>query len=142
MDSAAHIEVVDHTGDVGVDVSGPSAEAVWSGVAQALWTVLTDAPESVRPLEPRALEVEGFDRIDLLVAFGNELLYLFDGEGFLGARFEPATWSDRALRGTVWGEPFDPDRHPIARPMKAVTHHQARFEPAGDAWVARVIFDL
>jgi len=133
----------DHTGDFGVDVTAPSRPEVVAAVARAFLTLLTDDPDAVAEREERALSVEGLDPADALVAFGNELLYLFEVEGFLCARFEVDVCDDDAIEGTARGEPYDPERHPIARPVKAVTHHAARFDDApGGGAEARLIFDL
>jgi SHS2 domain-containing protein len=133
----------DHTGDFGVDVeAGSEAEAV-SLCARAFLDLLTDAPHTVEEREARAVEVSGIDRAATLVALGNELLFLFEVEKFLCARFAPTTLDDTRLAGTAHGERFDPARHPIARPVKAVTHHGTRLERAkGGAFHARLIFDL
>lgn len=133
----------DHTGDFGLDLEAEDALAAVEGVARAFLELLTDAPGTVAEREAREVRVTGIDAADTLVAFGNELLYLFESEGFLCARFEAELVDEDAIEGLAHGERFDPDRHPIARPVKAITHHGAALEddPAGRTRV-RLIFDL
>jgi SHS2 domain-containing protein len=131
----------DHTGDFGADLSAETREGIYESAARALVALVTDAPESVRELERRELALEGVDGEDLLVALGNELLYLFE-EGWIAARVEVCELGERSLRVIAHGEPFDPERHPIARPVKAVTHHAARLTPTEDGYRARLVFDL
>jgi len=146
----------DHTGDYGVDLRGESYEEVLDALARAFVDLLTGAPETVVEAESRPLEVRGLDEEDLLVALGNELLFRFE-MGFLVARLEvlavlqedgaesepgdgPA--GELTLEAEAWGEAFDPERHPIARPMKAVTHHQASVVEDATGARARLVFDL
>lgn len=132
----------DHTGDFGADLDAPSREGIYEALAKALVALITDAPESVREREQRSIELDAVDDADLLIALGNELLFLFETEGWLAARIALHTLADGSLACTAYGEPFDPDRHPIARPIKAVTHHAAELVETDRGWRARVIFDL
>lgn len=144
--AVADYRFIDHTGDFGLELEAADLGEVFAGVARAFADLLTDGPDLVAAQEARELTVSGLDAPDLLVAFANELLYLFEVEGFLCARFEPTRASPSEVAGTCFGEPYDPARHTIARPVKAVTHHAVRCEPArpseGDGWRARLIFDL
>lgn len=132
----------DHTGDFGVDLRAPTREALYAEAARAFVALLTDAPSSIAERETRAIDVSGVDETDLLVALGNELLFLFESEGWLAARIEVDELDESALRATAHGEPYDPERHPIARPIKAVTHHGAAIEETNEDWRGRLIFDL
>ena len=145
--SEASYRFFDHTGDFGVELTAPGRAAAVAGVARAFLDLLTGAPDAVAERAERAVAVHGLTAADTLVAFGNELLYLFEGEGFLCARFVPEVVEDEVIEGVARGEPFDPDRHPIARPIKAVTYHTAELaldeRAAPDEQVrARLIFDL
>lgn len=135
----------DHTGDYGVDLEGDDLDEVFSALTHAFLDLLTGAPESVLPTTEQSVEVRGMDEVDLLVSFGNELLFQFE-MGFLAASLEiedvGVCGDDLILRGRLRGEPFDPERHPIARPMKAVTHHQASFVCGPTSARARLVFDL
>jgi SHS2 domain-containing protein len=132
----------DHTGDFGADIEASSREEIFAELAPALVHLLTDKTQAVLSTEDREIEVEGIDDEALLVALGNELLYLFEVEGFLAASLSDVDIEDGVLSALVHGERFDPARHPIARPIKAVTHHGAEVVEADGAWKARVIFDL
>lgn len=136
----------DHTGDFGVDLAGDSFEEVLDALAGAFLDLLTGAPESVAAAEARELEARGFDEVDLLVGLGNELLFRFE-MGFLVRRLGGCEVFEEedgglVLRAQAWGEAFDPERHPIARPIKAVTHHAAAFSEGPQGARGRLIFDL
>ena len=133
----------DHTGDYGVELEAQDAGAVLATFALACLELLTDAAETVSEVEERDIELEGMDAAEVLVAFGNELLYLFEVEGFLCRRFEPEQVEEDYVYGVAHGERYDPQRHPIARPIKAVTHHGAAvWEDEAGRFRARIVFDL
>ncbi len=137
---------VDHTGDFALEVEAAHITQAVERTARALLDLLTDAPESVAEAEIRPITLEALDGPSLLVELGNELLYLFEAEGFLWARLvideERSNLGEGVLVGELHGEPFDPERHPIARPFKAVTHHGACLETDDEGTHARVIVDL
>ncbi len=133
----------DHTGDFGVDLRANSESEVFEVFARAYLDLFTGDPGAVGETEERDVEVDGFDREDQLVALGNELIYLFDAEAFLCARLEVEDLDEDGFVATAYGETYDPEKHPIARPVKAVTHHEALVERSDAAgWHGRIIFDL
>jgi SHS2 domain-containing protein len=132
----------DHTGDFGVELHADTREALYAEAGRAWLDLLTDQPELVREREERAIEVEGFDPVDLLVGLGNELLYLFEAREWLAARIEVEVLEDGLLQATAFGEPFDPMHHTIARPVKAVTQHGAEVLQDETGWCGRLIYDL
>jgi len=132
----------DHTGDFGVELEGADQAEVTREALHAFTQLLTGDLSSVRPEAELEVELEGSDPAELLVALGNELIYCFEAEGFLAADLELEELTSQWARGVLVGEDFDPQRHPIARPVKAVTYHQAACEPAATGWRGRLIFDL
>jgi SHS2 domain-containing protein len=70
------------------------------------------------------------------------LLYRFDAEHQLQRRFEVKVGSE-GLEAVAWGEPYDPERHPLNHEVKAITYHGLRVEPTADGgWLAEVIVDI
>ncbi len=139
---AATYRLVDHTGDFALEVEAPDMAGVASGVVRGLLALLTDAPATVSTEHELDLDVNGIDEAATLVALGNEVLYLFDAERWLAADVTLTVVEPTRLAGVVRGEPFDPARHPIARPFKAVTHHGAAVVRDGDRLRARLVVDL
>ena len=139
------IEPVDHTADVGVDIEAGSLEELYSEAAAAFTDTITDAG-TLRPLEERRLRLRDADRELLLVAWLEELLFLFDVESYLVARAEVELVELEGglleLRARVSGERFDPDRHPEKVAIKGVTYHALAVRQDGARWRARVIFDI
>jgi SHS2 domain-containing protein len=133
--------VFDHTADLGVEITGGSQEEIYAGASLALFDLLTNL-SAVREKEERTLTVLGEGPEDLLVNFLREVLYLWNGEGFLIKRCTILEAAPRRLTVLLLGEPYDPARHRIRMEIKAVTYHQASVNRTGAGWVARVVFDV
>jgi SHS2 domain-containing protein len=133
--------IFDHTADLGVEVTGATLEELYAGAALALFDLLTDL-SSVRAGVAREIVVSGEDPADLLVNFLREILYGWNGDGFLMKSCLIREVKPKRLKALLRGEPFDPACHRIQQEIKAVTYHQASVEKMGDGWVARVIFDV
>ncbi len=133
--------IFDHTADLGVEITGASQEEVYAGAAGALFDLLTDL-SSVRESEERTLTVEGEGPDDLLVNFLRELLYSWNGEGFLMKRCTVLEAAPRRLTAVLRGETYDPARHRIRMEIKAATYHQASIRRTAAGWMGRVVFDV
>lgn len=132
----------DHTGDFGADLEAGSEGELYEASVDALVALMVEDPKTVREVQTRALRGSGVDAQAQLVALGNEVLFAFE-TGWLCRRVEVESLDDEAVEVTAFGEPFDPERHHIARPVKAVTHHAAEVEPRDDGtWRGRLVFDL
>ena len=133
--------IFDHTADLGVEITGASQEEIYAGAADALFDLLTDL-SSVRESEERKLTIEGEGPDDLLVNFLRELLYLWNGEGFLMKRCTILDTAHRRLTAVLRGERYDPARHRIRMEIKAATYHQASIRRTATGWIGRVVFDV
>jgi SHS2 domain-containing protein len=126
---------------LGVEVTGISLKEVYNGAALALFDLLTELA-TVREAEERTISVEGEGPDDLLVNFLRELLYAWNGEGFLMKVCEVREATPRRLTVFLRGETYDPARHRIRKEIKAVTYHHASVRRTAWGWVARVVFDV
>ncbi len=133
--------ILDHTADLGVEVSAATRERLYAGAVVALFDLLTEQ-SLVRPETGRELVVDGRDPADLLVNFLRDALYLWSGEGWLAKTCTVRQADARQVSALLRGESFDPARHRIKREIKAITYHQASVEPGGDGWTARMVFDV
>lgn len=134
--------IFDHTADLGVEVTAATPEELYAGAALALFDLLTDL-SAVRSQRSRGIDVVGEDPADLLVNFLREVLYGWNGEGFLMKSCGVRRVTSTRIEAMLKGEGFDPSRHRILREIKAVTYHQSSVlkTPEG-MWVARVVFDV
>ena len=134
----------DHTGDIGVTLSGKSPDALFASAAAAFTDSITPL-EGVEPRRPQEVDVDAPELDLLLVDFLSELLYRFDTRGWLTReadveiRNKDGGWT---LEGTLLGERLDPARHPVKILIKAVTYHGLHIKQEGESWTANVVFDI
>ena len=135
----------DHTGDIGVTLTGRTVDELFASAAAAFTDSITALPE-VEPRRPEELDVAAPELDLLLVDFLSELLYRFDTRSWLTreahveVREQDGGWE---LQGTLLGEKHDPARHHIRVLIKAVTYHQLTVMSAGDnQWHGKVVFDI
>jgi protein archease len=127
--------------ELAVRVAGNSQADLFANSGFALFDVMTDV-EKVELKEQLPLEVEGIDRDDLMVNWMRELLYLYQGSGYLLKEFQIREVKDTLVRAEVGGEKIDPDRHEIKMEIAAVAYHQSRMQKTGDQWTAQLIFEV
>ena len=135
-------ELVDHTADTGVRVSGTTPEETLARLVLAQAQLLAGGvlPEGETRLE---VAVAASDDLSLVaVDLLRELLRRFAVEQVithtvLGVELAADVVTLRLAAGR-----YDSVRHANATEIKAVTFHQASFARAGDHYVAQVLFDV
>ncbi|MFG1530367.1 MAG: archease [Thermoplasmata archaeon] len=129
------------TADVGIWARGRSPEALFEGLGLGLYALLTDR-RTVRGREERRVRAEAADLPGLVVGFLTELVVRQQVEGFLARRVDVtfAPGPPPSVEARLFGEPFDPARHPAKVEVKAITFHRLDFDPARGR--ARVIVDI
>ena len=134
-------EQFDHTADLGLRVRSPDLNTLFAEAAECLYSAFVEDLSTIHPVEECAVEIVGNDLVYLLFDWLKELLYRFDGDGMLFGKYEVHV-RENGLSARVWGEPFDPTRHPMSREVKAITYHDLIVEKSADGWLAEVIVDI
>ena len=134
-------ETFEHTADLGLRARAADLDTLFAEAAAALFAAVCENLDAVAPAQCVEIAVTGDDREYLLYDWLRELLYRFDAEHLLFARFEVRVRDD-GLTGRAWGEPLDPDRHVLGHEVKAITYHGLRVEREADGWLAEVIVDI
>jgi SHS2 domain-containing protein len=134
-------EVFEHTADIGLNVYGSTLPELFIHAAQGMESLMV-APEQVQVRVNREIVVEGHDKISLLIAWLNELIFLFDTEYLLLHQFQIDVLTETQLKARASGEPYDAQRHDLSSAIKAVTWHEAVVEQTDDGYKARIIFDI
>lgn len=124
---------------------GNTLEEAFENAALATSEVMTDTSKLGSTLE-EIVEVEGFDEKALLYNWVETLLVKFDIAGNLYAKFNvEKIWRTPAgfkLKARIYGEKFDPDKHPPRVGVKAVTYHQMEILEKKQQTVVKFILDI
>ncbi|MBD3183091.1 archease [Candidatus Poribacteria bacterium] len=134
-------EIIDHTADIGITAYGRDLPETFSNAAYAMFDILTEI-DGIREIQSNDIKVSADDIQDLLIAWLDELLFIYETEYFLCRRTAIEYIDETSLKAHVFGEKIDPRRHDIKLEIKSVTYHQHKVEKTEDGYQARVIFDL
>jgi SHS2 domain-containing protein len=124
---AGKFEFMEHTADVYVRAHGKTMEEAYENAALSMFETMTDS-DKIAQTQHETLEVEAEDQYALLYNWLEALLVKFETEGMLYSKFQIANWKENAetfkFKATVWGEKYDPNKHPQKVGVKAVTYHR------------------
>jgi len=131
--------------DVAFEASGASIEEVFIAAADATMNVMVEDLGTIGRSLELPIELE-HDQLDLLLfSFLNELIFLKDARQLL-LRVESLSIktadSKSSLKGVVYGEGLDPQKHPLSVDVKAVTLHRFSLQQTDAGWEAFVILDI
>jgi SHS2 domain-containing protein len=142
MENPKKYRLTKHQSELAVRVVGDSQADLFVNSALALFDVMVADMDKIENKERLPLEVEGSDRDDLMINWVRELLYLYQGSGYLIKEFLIREVKDTVVKADVGGEKIDPDRHEIKQEITAVAFHKSRMEKTGNQWTAHLIFEL
>ncbi len=124
---AGKFEFLEHTADVYVRAYGSKMWDAYENAALAMFETMTDTGKIAQTLE-ETFEVEAEDQYALLYNWLEKLLVKFETEGMLYSRFLIENWRETPesfkFEAKIWGEKFDPKKHPQKVGVKAVTYHR------------------
>jgi len=135
------LQILEHTADEGIRVTGPTRQVVFERAAWGMFSLLTD-PDSVAPLSQWRVEVTGDSDEALLVAWLSELNVMHQLQRIVFSSFQVQSYTAGHLRAIVFGEDYDPGRHPLHKEIKAVTYCACAVRRVGSEWMAQVVVDV
>jgi len=139
-------EPVEHTADVGVRAWGRTLEELFTQAGLGMVSLLVD-PASVRSAARRTVRLEAHDLEECLIAWLQEILYLYEVGRFVPAGVAVTQVTPESVTAEVIGEPLDRSRHESRADIKAATYHDLRIRTirdagGGDRYETVVIFDI
>lgn len=137
---AKDFEILEHTADSGIIAYGRDLRGAFKNAARGMFSLITDL-DSIGEVVRRDIELDAPDREGLLVAWLNELIYLFDTDNILFRRFDITELSDNRLKARIYGERVDRAKHELKMEIKAVTYHMLKVSQ-GDGYRIQVLFDI
>jgi len=123
---AGKFEFLEHTADVYIRAHGVTMEEAYQNAALAMFETMTDSAK-IAQTQQETLDVEAEDQYALLYNWLEALLVKFETENMLFSKFEITDWKETAesfkFKAKVWGEKFNPKKHPQKVGVKAITYH-------------------
>ena len=132
----APFEILEHTADVGFRAWGATAAELFENAGVALMS-FTDRGAAERV--ERVVELDAEDYESLMVAWLNEVLFLFDAGQLDPAAFYVDEIAPPRLRAHLRGEAR---RGQWKLMVKAVTYHQIEVAQRNERWEATVYLDV
>ncbi len=136
-------EFLEHTADTKIRAFGSSLEEAFCNVVLATTETMTDL-KSLKSVESRSVLVSSEDELSLLYDFLDEILYLFDVEGFLVKEVKDikiARGSSLELSCTLLGD-FVSSGYEVHTHIKAVTYSEMEIFEEDGLFVVQVVHDL
>ncbi len=141
MSKESGFRLLEHTADMGIAARAPSLKDVFIESARGLRTLmLGNSP--AESAQQQQVELHCDNEAELLVAWLNEIIYLFETKGLVPASFQIELIEQSHLKGVIEGEEFNPARHNVERQAKAATYHQLELSQTDHGWTARIFIDL
>jgi len=132
-------DIVEHTADTGIETRGNTLAEAIGNAAFAMFDLMYDLSSA-----PATMSIT-FDSTansppDLLVGVLSELLLRSETDDVV---FSEVRVNEAAMSATVEAAGATAvGRELRGPPIKAVTYHRLKCEPAGDDWEIQVIFDV
>ncbi len=138
-------EFLEHTADVRIAAYGATMEEALGNAALAMFEVMTYT-EKVATAQKDEVEVEAEDEYALLYSWLEALLVKFEVNGMLYSKFDvhkiKETPNGFKVQTTVYGEKFDPQKHPQKVGVKAITYHQMEFLKSAEKVTLMFLLDI
>ncbi len=144
-DFAGKFEFLEHTADVYIRSHGKTMEEAYENAALAMFEVMTEAAK-ISQAQSETIEIEAEDQYALLYNWLEALLVKFETENMLFSKFQITNWKETEenfkFKATIWGEKFDPQKHPQKVGVKAVTYHRMVIIREIDSVILEFILDI
>lgn len=135
-------EYFEHTADVGLIARGKDLPELFQNAALGLMGLVVDEATVHSGGIRERIEASGPDRDALLVAWLNQVLFLFTVQKMVFRRFNVRALTDSSVVAEGEGELLDPGRHNVLREVKSATFHGLKIEQVPGGLQARVVFDV
>jgi SHS2 domain-containing protein len=142
---AGKFEFLEHTADVFARAHGRTMEEAYENAALSMFETITDS-DKIAQTQQETVEVEAEDQYALLYSWLEALLVKSETEGMLYSKFQITDWKETAetfkIKAKIWGEKFDPQKHPQKVAVKAVTYHRMVVIREMDKVILEFILDI
>ena len=137
----AFYRTFEHTADLGIEVEAAEIEQLFARSALAMFDIMFGL-ESIGLTTKRRVQASADNLNELMVAWLNELLYVYSVEGMIFSEFTDFDLTERSVSAWGHGEIFDQAEHNASLEIKAATYHDLSVRRENGGWKARIIFDV
>jgi len=145
MAEGRSFEFLEHTADAYVAAYGKDLAEAFESAAIAMFDVMTEV-EKVKAEVEDYVEVEAENEYALLYSWLEDLLVKSDINEMLYSKFKilaiDKTSCGFKLQAKIWGEKFNPEKHPQKVGVKAVTYHRMKILKEPNKVTLRFILDI
>jgi SHS2 domain-containing protein len=145
MNKEKGFEFLEHTADVYIAAYGRNLAEAFENAATAMLEVMTELGKVAPEIEDN-VEVEGEDEYSLLYSWLEAILVKIEVNQMLYSKFKIVSIGETRgglrLKAKIWGEPFNPEKHPQKVGVKAITYHRMEIIKETDNIVAKFILDI
>jgi len=145
MKTRKGFEFLEHTADAYIAAYGKDLAEAFENAALAMFDVMTEV-EKVSPRVEDYVEVEAEDEHALLYSWLEALLVKFEIKRTLYSKFKVSGLNKRLdglmLKAKIWGEKYNPEKHPQKVGVKAVTYHRMEIIKEPNSVTLRFILDI
>ena len=137
-------EWVEHPSDIGFRAYGKNLAEAFENAALALFEVMVDTGK-VEPREEVKVELEAEDEGALLYDWLDRMLYFRDARNLVMSKFKVGiskTKDGLKLNAQVWGERFEPAKHPERTAVKAMTYHMMEIKQEKNRCSVQAVVDI
>ncbi len=134
-------EVLPTTADVGLIVYGEDLITLFKNAAEGMFDLVAEL-KNVKPEKEEIVDITSPNLEELLVAWLNEMILLFDARWFLAKEYDITELNEKHLKAVVKGETYNAERHVIKTGIKGATYHKLEVKKIDGLWRAQVIFDV
>lgn len=136
-------QIIDHTADLAVEVSGENIEDLFRTAYQA-WYDIVFCSQPLTSSRRKTVGLEALTLEELLVNFISELNYWLMVKKWLPTEIKKMEIFSEQERKKLWvlvkGQPLDP--RDIQLEIKAVTFHQMEIKKKDGKLTTRLVFDI
>ncbi len=130
---------LDHTADLGIEVTGKTLSDLFINTGRAIFETMIAGP--VPSDRTASIRLRADTREDLLLDWCRELLYRFAVRGFVPQRYD-VNVENLSLSARLKGGRFLPGRNTVKMEIKNATYHHLEISESSSGFKAVIVFDV
>jgi len=141
-DISAKYEILDHTADLGIEITSDSYQDLFIDSAKITYSLLTDhTPVSEKALQ-KNIPLTAIDKESLLHDWIAEVISLFWSDRIMLTDFIFNSLTNKEAQIEAKSTKVDFDKIDLKEEIKAVTYHNFTIKNVNNKFIANIIYDI